>query len=181
MRLGTRSHPSGHSHSQVGCLAPLVGRLWAGSLLQRLCFEVCLTLLLHGLLQMLLGACALMLTKAVRSAGNAGKRLGSRQIQVQGLLQGRKRLLSDTMCAAEHKCHAKLNAITQGVARHSSMQPALPILSVRRAASLGFPRCPLMPNSGPHLQVCLPQRCQSLGAVGRLMQDLEAIPGVRQP
>ena len=93
MRLGTRPHPDGHSHSQVGCLAPLVGRLWAGTLLHWLCIEVCLTLLLHGLLQMLLGACARLLTEAGGSAGNAGKGLGSRQIQGQGLLQGRKRLL----------------------------------------------------------------------------------------
>ena len=50
LRLGTCSHPNGHSHSQVGCLAPFIGRLRAGTLLHRLCPEVCLTLLLHGLL-----------------------------------------------------------------------------------------------------------------------------------
>ncbi len=181
MRLGTCSHPDGHSHSQVGCLAPLIGRLWAGALLHWLCPEVCLTLLLHGLLQMLLGSCSMLLPKEGRPAGNAGKRLGSRQLQVQGLLQGGQGLLSNTKCAAEHEYHVEIKTNTQSVARHSSMQPALPILSVQSAASLGVSSSPQRPSSGHHLQVGLPQRCQSLGAVGRLMQDLEAIPGVRQP
>ena len=142
MSLGTRSHPNGHGHSQVGCFAPLVGWLWTGALLHELCFEVRLTLLLHRLLQILLGACAMLLTKAGHPAGNAGKGLGSRQIQIQGLLQGGKCLLSNTRCAAEHKCHAKLKAISHPFQHAAtSAHPECAMSSFSRVPKL-FSDCP---------------------------------------